>query len=300
MCKLAVIAITYKEKIYIKRFMDNLLKIKADIPDLEIVVREQGSKDGSFEILSEYKDNAKVFDTPNVGLSAGFNAALKEVTSEYVLFLGSDAYPDVITIKGLCEYFDKHPEVTLATTKLVLEDGSLDMDAHRGFPTPWNSFTRLSGLNKLFPKSNLFNGYYLPESNINEPHEIDLCVSHFMFARKSFINKIGGFDEDYFLYGEDVDFCYRVKQNGGKIMYLPMWATLHLKGGSVGIRKTTRNKDKKPLAHRIRSQRLSTIAMEIFVRKHYLKKYPLAFSYLMIYTSRLLGLFRVLKESLIK
>ena len=297
MGKLSIVTITYKEKAFIKKYMENLISIKQQMPDLEIIVREHSSNDGSYELLKEYENNAKIFLTDNVGLSAGFNAALKEVSNEYVLFMGSDAYPDFETLEGLCKYFDENPDVSAATTKLVLEDGNLDMDAHRGFPTPWNSFTRLSGLNKLFPKSNFFNGYFLPEADLSKPHEIDLCISHFMFCRKSFIEKIGGFDEDFFLYGEDVDFCYRVKQNSGKIMYLPQWTTLHLKGGSVGIRKTTRNKDKKPLKHRLRSQRLSAIAMEIFVRKHYFKKYPAAFCYLMILSSRALGLFRVFMES---
>jgi hypothetical protein len=81
-------------------------------------------------------------------------------------------------------------------------------------------------------------------------------------------------------------------------MYLPQWETKHLKGGSVGIRNTTRNTDKKPLKHRLRSQRLSTIAMEIFVRKHYFKKYPALFCHLMIFSSQALGLIRVFRESL--
>lgn len=297
MRKLTVITITYKEQAHIKRFLDNILSIKEKMSDLEIILRDHSSNDGTHEILNQYRDKVRILETDNVGLSAGFNDTLKLVDSEYVLFIGSDAYPDLETLKGLCDYFDSNPKVSAATTKLVLADGSLDMDAHRAFPTPWNSLTRLTGLYKIKPKSNFFNGYFMPESDLNTPHEIDLCISHFMFCVKSEIDRIGGFDEDYFLYGEDFDFCYRLKESGGIIMYLPQWKTLHLKGGSVGIRKTTRNIDKKPLAHRLRSQKLSAIAMEIFVRKNYMKKYPAILCYGMIYSSRLLGFVRVMLES---
>jgi GT2 family glycosyltransferase len=197
MRKLSIVTIIYKDKVFAKKSLDNLMSIKKQFPDLEILFRDHSSNDGTFEMLKNYEKDVKIYLTENVGLSAGFNDALREVSNEYVLFLGADAYPDYETLIGLCDYFDANPDVTAATTKLVLGDGTLDMDAHRGFPTPWNSFTRLSGLNKLFPKSNFFNGYFLPEADLSKPHEIDLCVSHFMFCRKSFIKKIGGFDEDF-------------------------------------------------------------------------------------------------------
>jgi GT2 family glycosyltransferase len=201
------------------------------------------------------------------------------------------------TIQGLADYFETHIDVGAATCKLVLADGSLDMDAHRAFPTPWISFTKIFGLNKLFPNSAFFNGYFMPDKNLNEPHEIDLLISHFMYTRKSLLEKLGGFDEQFFLYGEDVDICYRIKEAGWKIMYLPQWSAKHLKGASLGIRSTTRKQFKQPLAHRLKMQKLSAEAMELFLIKHYLKKYPKFLVYFMIFSTRILGKFRVFLES---
>ncbi len=208
-----------------------------------------------------------------------------------------DAFPEKGVVEGLAQYFDENPKIGAATCKLVLADGSLDMDAHRAFPTPWISFCKLLGLNKFFPSSARFNGYFMPDKDLNTPHEIDMCISHFMFARKSVLDQIGGFDEDFFLYGEDVDVCYRIKQTGWRIMYLPQWKTVHLKGGSVGIRKTTRKLAKKPLAHRLKMQKLSAQAMKIFIKKHYLEKYSWPLPQLMMLSADVLGFVRVISET---
>ena len=122
-----------------------------------------------------------------------------------------------------------------------------------------------------------------------------------MFVRKEAFESVGGFDKDYFLWGEDVDFCYRLKAlKGWKIMYLPQFSCVHLKGGSMGIgmRKSTKDLVRKPLWYRLKMVRLSTEAMSTFVRKHYMDKYPHFLIYLMLYTARTLGVIRVFLESL--
>lgn len=297
MKEVSVIIACYNEEKFVDDCLTSLLKTKEVYPLLNIIVKDQDSTDGTVNLIKEKYPWVKLITGGNNGLSKAFNICRGETQAEYLLFLGMDARVEPNTIPGLVEYFEKNQEVGAATVKLVLANGDLDMDAHRSFPTPRISFFRLIGLSKLFPKSSFFNGYFLPNQNLNEPHEIDLCISHFMFARAELINKIGGFDEDFFLYGEDVDICYRIKETGAKIMYLPQWTATHLKGGSVGIRKTTRDLVKKPLAHRLKMQRLTTQAMELFLKKHYLKKYPKVLVYFMIISSRALGLVRVLLES---
>lgn len=127
--------------------------------------------------------------------------------------------------------------IGIATVALRLRDGMLDMDAHRGFPTPWASLTHFSGLSRTLPHSPFFNQYFLGGRDSTQPHEIDLCISHFLFVRRTLFDAIGPWDEDFFLYGEDVDFCYRTKAAGYKIMYLPQFTVTHYKGASVGVRK---------------------------------------------------------------
>ncbi|NQS90544.1 glycosyltransferase family 2 protein [Patescibacteria group bacterium] len=295
---LAVVISNYNEKKFTEDCLNNLAEISSkEIPDLKVIVKDQGSTDGSRELIETNFPWAHLIKGGNDGLSKAYNLGYRRADAKYVLFLGMDAFPEEGTLTGILEYLDKNQEVGAATCKLVLRDGSLDMDAHRAFPTPWVSLTRLTGLGSLFPNSKNFNKYFLPRENMEKPHEIDLCISHFMITRKKVLDQIGGFDEDFFLYGEDVDICYRIKQAGWKIMYLPQWKCLHWKGGSVGIRKSTRNIVKKPLKHRIRMQSLSTEAMKLFVKKHYSEKYPKPLIHLMLFASNILGKIRVVIET---
>ncbi|MBW6442020.1 glycosyltransferase family 2 protein [Patescibacteria group bacterium] len=301
MSQLTIVIANYNEKNFVEDCLNNLYEIKQkELPDLKVVVKDQASTDGSAEIIKEKFPWVIFIGGDNGGLSKAYNLGYKATDTEYVLFLGMDAYPTTNSLSEIMEYFEKNSDVGAATCKVVQKDGSLDMDAHRSFPTPWVSLTRLLGLGKIFPRSNLFNHYFLPGENMNEPHEIDLCISHYMFIRRKVLDEINGFDEDFFLYGEDVDVCYRIKQVGWKIMYLPQWECLHLKGGSIGIRKTTRDIVKRPLEHRLKMQKLSTEAMQLFVEKHYKDKYPPLIIKGTYLASSILGKIRVFMESLKK
>ena len=299
MKNVTVIISCYNEIKFVEGCLNNLKKLrKTTCPGLKVIVKNQGSTDGSREGIEDAYPWVRLINGENDGLSKAYNMCYKAADTEYLLFLGMDAFPEAGTLSGITEYLDKNQEIGAATCRLVLRDGSLDMDAHRAFPTPWVSLTRLIGLGSLFPNSKIFNKYFLPGENMEKPHEIDLCISHFMITRKKVLDQIGGFDEDFFLYGEDVDICYRIKQAGWKIMYLPQWRCLHWKGGSVGIRKSTRNIVKKPLTHRIKMQRLSTEAMKLFVKKHYSEKYPKILVHFMITSTKILGAIRVIFESI--
>jgi GT2 family glycosyltransferase len=182
--------------------------------------------------------------------------------------------------------------VGIATAKLVLRDGRIDWDAHRGFPTPWAALTHFTGLNRLFPRSKIFNRYFLGDKDLAEPHEIDLCISHFMFVRKEIFSVIGPWDEDFFLYGEDVDLCYRTKAAGYKVMYLPQFQVVHYKGASVGVRQQTQDVSTASPETRVRAAKLSTRAMELFYTKHLVKQYPRVVSISVLLAIRLLSAMR--------
>ncbi len=260
----------------------------------EILVIDNGSTDGSATMVTRDFPTVKLIAlTENRGLTVASNIALAAATSEYLLYLGSDAYPQEGVIRGLAQYLDERPTVAIATAELRLRDGRRDMDAHRGFPTPWASFTHFSGLNRLFPRSKRFNQYFLGERDLQRPHEIDLCISHFMFTRRAVINAIGGWDEDFFLYGEDVDLCYRVKAAGHQIVYLPQFQATHYKGASVGVRKQSSDISTASNETKLRVTKLSTAAMALFYQKHLSAQYPRFVNFCVLQSIRFLGSLRL-------
>ncbi len=184
------------------------------------------------------------------------------------------------------------------TIKLILADGTIDYDNRRGFPTPWNTFCRLFGLSKIFPKSLSFNSYHLGFKPIRRATEVPVIAGSFFMMPSKLFNQINGWDEDYFFYGEDIDICYRLQQAGYKIIYYPNTTTLHLKGASSGIRKETKKITKATKKIKIKIAKASIAAWEIFVKKHYSKKYPKPFVWFMMLGIRIKGSLRLLKWQL--
>jgi len=266
----------------------------------EIIVVDNNSADGTREYLSNialeqygdidkkrkqskrlnvYKANANersiplkvIFNNQNLGFAKANNIGIKESRGKYLLFLNPDTIVLPETLPFMLEFMKKNPAVGVATCRVELVDGKLDEACHRGFPTPWNAFCHFSGLEKLFPHSQLFAGYYLGYLDLNTTHEIDSGVGAFMLVPRLVGEKIGWWDEDYFWYGEDIDFCYRVKKAGFKVMFVPKVKIIHYKGASSGIKKT---KSKADFKTREKAMLASTQAMRIFYQKHYRGKYP--------------------------
>lgn len=298
MIKISFIIINYNTQELLKNCVDNLLKIKKDIPEVEIIVVDNGSVDGSAYMMEqEYTGKTTLIKTQNNGVSAGHNLGLEKAHGKYIIHLGTDALPDSDAIKRIYDFMENNPNVGLSTPKLVLRNGDLDMDAHRGALTPWVAVTYWSGLGKIFPKSKLFNGYYLGYKDFSVPHEIDVCISHFMVVRKEAQEKVGKWDEDFFLYGEDLDFCYRIKQSGYKIMYLSDISVLHIKGAGVGRQssKDLDNVSKRDFNH-LKKIRVETAkAMSTYYNKHLKKKYPFFITWLVNLGIFLIGRLRVIK-----
>lgn len=290
MASVSVIIVSYNTCRLLQACLQNLLNLDEAT---EIIVVDNASSDGSAQLVQKEFPEATLIALPeNRGLTGAANVGLAAAKGDFVLYLGSDAYPQVGVIPGIAAYLAQHPDVGVATAALRLRDGALDMDAHRGFPTPWASLTHFSGLNKLFPTSPLFNQYFLGDRDLTQPHEIDLCISHFLFARRSLFDVVGKWDEDFFLYGEDVDFCYRTKAAGYKIMYLPQFTVTHYKGASVGVRKQTSDISLASPETKLRATQLSTKAMLLFYRKHLYQHYPWLLNGLVLTTIRLLGALR--------
>jgi GT2 family glycosyltransferase len=294
--KVTVVIVNYNTA----NLLDQCLSHLDSIAGIEKVITvDSASTDNSVELVKSNHPNVDlVVLKENKGISYGYNVGIKRSMTPYILFLGSDAYPDKNTIIDMVDYMKANPKVGIATAKLVLRDGSLDMDAHRGFPTPWTSITHFSKLDKLFKNNRIFDRYNLGFRNMDFPHEIDLCISHFMLVRKEVFESVKGFDEDFFVFGEDVDFCYRVKQNGWSIMYLPQFRAQHYKGAGIGIRKSTQDISPATMETKIRMTKETTRAMELFYKKHFMNKYPGILTYSVLTMVRIMGHYRILKFKL--
>ena len=289
---LSIIIISYNTKELLEECLKSIQSsiISHQPLTIEIIVVDNNSQDGSPEMINEQwiMDNEKkknksstinhqpltiklIKNQRNLGFAKANNQGIKIAKGEYVLFLNSDTIVPQNTIPFMLNYIKKHPKVGVATCRVELTNGSLDDACHRGFPTPWNTFCHFSGLEKLFPYTKVFSGYSLGYLDIRKTHEIDACAGAFMMVPRKVGKQINWWDEDYFWYGEDVDFCYRIKEKRFKIMFIPEVKIIHYKGASSGIKKT---KSKANLATKKRAMLASTQAMRIFYQKHYQGKYP--------------------------
>ena len=276
MKKVSAIIINYRTKDILR---DCILNLEGQYDNFELIVIDNDSPDGSAEMMKKEFPKDKypwvtLIEAPNNGLAASSNIGLEKATGDYLLYMGSDAFPEKGAIEGMVDYMEEHKDVGAATAKLVQRDFELDLDAHRGFPTPWTAITHFLWLDRAFPKSKLFNGYFKAYENFEAPHEIDLCIAHYMLIRKEVLDEVGQWDTDFFLYGEDVDMCWRIKQAGHKIMYLPMWTAVHYKGASVGIRKTSQDVTTASAETKLKMHNTSAKAMKIFYDKHWKDTYP--------------------------
>lgn len=210
----------------------------------------------------------------NIGFSKANNIALKKTSGKYILVLNPDTVLQKDTLSKMTNFMEKNQDVSMATCRVELPDGKLDLDARRRFPTPWRSFCHFSHLSRVFKKISFFSEYYMDDLPANREHEIDACAGAFMFIRASVLKKVGTFDEDYFFYGEDLDLCYRFRQQGYKIVYTPITKITHYKGASSGLKKHSKHLSKLSRDSKEKAIRESTRAMELFYKKHYQGKYP--------------------------
>ncbi|MGB9882925.1 MAG: glycosyltransferase family 2 protein [Microgenomates group bacterium] len=240
----------------------------------EVIVVDNGSKDGSVEMLKKMRNKWKelklIISKTNLGFCKGNNLGLKKANGKYILYLNSDVMVKDLDFNDLINIIERYPRVGALTVKLILPIGGIDPASHRGFPTLWRSFCYFSGLEKIFFKipllNRIFGGYHLAHLNINQIHEIESGTGAFLFVRKEILDKIGGFDEDYFAYGEDIEMAWQIKQLGYTILYYPLWEVLHLKSMS-GLKKGDKVIRKKTSFYFYDS-------MKIFFKKHYADKYP--------------------------
>lgn len=273
MINLSIIIVNYNAREYLKKCIDSIFESK--ISDFEIIVVDNASKDGSVKELEKFGQKIKLIaNEKNVGFSKANNQGIKKASGRYILFLNPDTSVYPRTLKYMIDFMDKNRKIGAATCKVVLANGKLDDSSHRGFPTPWNSFCYFSGLSELFPRSRFFSGYTLGNLGLSTMHEIDALSGSFMFTRREAGREVGWWDEDYFFYGEDLDFCYKLKEKGWKIFYIPKISILHYKGLSSGIKRHSKHLSNADLKTKRSATTSRFDAMKIFYRKHYMERYP--------------------------
>ncbi|GAC1572321.1 MAG: glycosyltransferase family 2 protein [Candidatus Doudnabacteria bacterium] len=227
----------------------------------EVIVVDNDSKDGCAEMVEAEFPSVKLIRNANNGFSKGNNLGLNSAQGKYILFLNPDTAVEANVLEECLKRFIADPRIGMLSCKLVKADGSLDLAARRSFPNPINSFFRFSGLARLFPSR--FGGYNKLNIDANKEQEVDAVSGAFMLTSKEVIVKAGSWDEEFFMYGEDIDFCYRVKAAGYKVIYFPKVTTIHYKGQSSA---------KTPYLSLYHFHN----SMWIFYKKHYLKKYSFA------------------------
>lgn len=271
---LSIIILNYNTKDFLRDCLRSIDKAKNDLK-FEIIVVDNVSTDDSIQMVAEEFSWVKLIGShKNLGFAKGNNLGVPGALGKYVLFLNPDTIVFPKTLSGMVEFMEKHPRAGVSTCRVELPNQKLDEACHRGFPSPWNAFCHFSGLEKVFPKSKLFAGYYMGWLPLSRVHKIDACVGAFLLVRREIGEKISWWDEDYFLYGEDLDFCYRVQEEGWEIYYVPEYKIIHYKGASSGIKKQSKDLTTASRETRVRSARASTQAMRIFYQKHYQTKYP--------------------------
>ncbi|PIR99137.1 glycosyl transferase family 2 [Candidatus Collierbacteria bacterium CG10_big_fil_rev_8_21_14_0_10_44_9] len=263
---------------------------------VETIVVDNNSTDGSKSMVKkEFKDVRWVQRDTSLGFSAGNNAGLPFVHSDVVLFLNPDAsFTKPTDLKMCLEKLESDDKIGALTARVNLVlTGGIDETCHRGFPTPWASFTHFSGLSKLFPNVPFFNQYTKRYLGYTTQHEIEAVGGMFMLMRKEVGEQVGWWDENYPLYGEDIDFCYRIHQAGYHNLYWPKVTVLHYKGVTTGMSKQSAivSTAKKDTIRRVKGWSIQ--AMEIFYRKHYVKKYPFFINWLVFLGIRLMKFRRV-------
>ena len=275
MFDLSIIIVNYNAKEFLKKCIISIMKNVKNV-SYEIIVIDNNSSDNSPEMVRKEFPQIKIIaNKENVGFSKANNQGIKiSENCKYILFLNPDTVMQLQTIEKMINFMDTHKDAGAATCKLIMPNGKIDDATHRGFPTPWNDFSHFSSLEKLFPKNRLFAGYSLGWMDFKKTHEIDVLAGAFMLVRIIAGEDVGWWDEDYFFYGEDIDFCYMLKNKGWKIYYVPDVFVTHYKGVSGGIKAVSKEITTATIETKKRATKCRFNAMRIFYNKHYRQKYP--------------------------
>ncbi len=225
--------------------------------EAEVFVVDNASADGSLEYLQpRFPEVIFICNKTNLGYAKANNQGLALAKGRFILFLNPDIIlPEDCFVKCI-QFFNSNPNTGACGVRMLDGGGRFLPESKRGFPLPGTALYKLTGLASLFPRSRVFARYYLGHLDENHNHEVDVLAGAFFMARKQVLEKTGGFDEQFFMYGEDIDLSYRIGKAGHSLYYLAETSIIHFKGEST--KKGNLNYVK-----------LFYKAMLVFVDKHY-------------------------------
>jgi GT2 family glycosyltransferase len=265
--KLSVIIVNYNVKYFLEQAL-HAVRNAMDGIEGEVFVVDNHSVDGSCEMVRQrFPEVILIENKENLGFSKANNQAMRLAKGEYVLLLNPDTVVQEDTFRKVIAFMDATPDAGGVGVKMIDGKGHFLPESKRGLPTPAVAFYKMFGLAALFPKSKRFGQYHLGYLDKNETHAVDVLAGAFMMLRKSVLDKIGLLDEDYFMYGEDIDLSYRIVQAGYKNYYFPHTTIIHYKGEST--KRTS-----------INYVFIFYRAMIVFAQKHYSSKHARLFSLL--------------------
>ena len=277
--RLSVVFLSYNTRDLTEQALRTVLDA-AEGMEVEIFVVDNASHDGSADMVAEKFPAVKLLrNEDNVGFAAGNNVALRQVVGEYVLIINTDTIVRRDTLRALAGFLDEHPEVGACGCKILDPDGTLQLDSRRGFPSPMAAFCKMSGLSRLFPDHPSISRYHMTYLDPEQTAEVEVLSGSCMMVRKAAMDQVGLLDEDYFMYGEDIDWCYRIHKAGWKIFYVPTTEIIHFRGESGRGA---------PLRILYRKSQ----AMSIFVNKHMTRRFRFFPLWLLQVGIALHGIFR--------
>ncbi len=253
---LSVIIVNYNVKYFLEQCLHSVQKACLHL-DAEIIVVDNNSTDGSRDFLTPLFPDVKfLWNSQNVGFAKANNLATANAEGEFILYLNPDTLvPEECFVKCLA-FFEQNKSAGALGVKMIDGSGNFLKESKRAFPSPLTSLFKLSGLARLFPESKLFARYHMGHLSENDNHETDVLAGAFMMIRRKVLDEVGNFDEQFFMYGEDIDLSYRIQQAGYKNFYFAETPVIHFKGEST--KRGSMN-----------YVRLFYKAMSLFVKKHY-------------------------------
>lgn len=231
--ELSIVIVNYNVKYFLEQCLISVYKAGRGI-DMEVFVVDNASADGSCQMVKQRFPDVKLLEnTENLGFSVANNQAIRKISGRFVLLLNPDTVVEEDTFSKCINFMNLHPTAGSLTVKMIDGKGRYLPESKRGLPSPMVSFYKIFGLAKLFPKSKTFARYYLGHLDENKTHKIEILPGAFMFIRKEVLGKIGLLDENFFMYGEDIDLSYRILKANYDNYYYPETRIIHYKGEST-------------------------------------------------------------------